>query len=163
MRERMKQQLTHLAIGELVAAAVFWFNYFLFKDSIGTVNTVIPITFALFVLSFILVQGSVFWWILIKRLSKPRFAAPYASKAFGVLSVVDVLMLAVSVLVVVMRYGSLEILITSLAIWILAVLEYVNYYKIRLSYGINPFIVLKYAIQGNLRKSRIAKEIERSL
>ena len=60
MKKLMKQKLTNLATGELVAVLVFWMNFFLLKKWIFTTGALISISFSLFVLSFILIQGSVF-------------------------------------------------------------------------------------------------------
>ena len=60
MKKLMKQKLTSLATGELVAVLVFWMNFFLLKKWILTTGALISISFSLFVLSFILIQGSVF-------------------------------------------------------------------------------------------------------
>ena len=77
MKKPMKQKLVSLATGELVAVLVFWLNFFLLKRWILTTGALISISFSLFVLSFILIQGSVFWWLLIKRISNPRFEARF--------------------------------------------------------------------------------------
>ena len=60
MKKLMKQKLNNLATGELVAVLVFWMNFFLLKKWILTTGALISIFFSLFVLSFILIQGSVF-------------------------------------------------------------------------------------------------------
>ena len=54
-------------------------------------------------------------------------------------------------------------MIISFAIWIFAVIEWVNYYKLQLSYSLNPVVLLKYIIQRKLRKSKIANEIDKSI
>ena len=79
----MKQKLTNLAVGELVAAVVFWINFFLFKKLITTTKSLISIYFSLFILSFILIQESIFWFILIKKISKLGFAAKYTGKIYN--------------------------------------------------------------------------------
>ena len=43
----------------------------------------------------------------------------------------------------------------------IAVIEWVNYYKLQLSYSLNPVVLLKYIMQRKLRRSKIAKEIEK--
>ena len=73
----LKKKLINLASGELVAFLVFWMNFFLLKKWIFTTEGFISISFSLFLLTFILIQGSVFWWILIKRISNPGFAEKY--------------------------------------------------------------------------------------
>ena len=85
--------MTNLAIGELAAAAVFWMNFFIFKRRIVTVKSLIAVSFSLFVLSFILIQGSIFWCILIKRISKQGFAAKYTGKIYNKLKILDVILL----------------------------------------------------------------------
>jgi len=91
----MKQKLVSLATGELVAVLVFWLNFFLLKRWILTTGALISISFSLFVLSFILIQGSVFWWLLIKRISNPRFAERYTGKIYRVLKILDLILLGV--------------------------------------------------------------------
>ncbi|RKJ62532.1 hypothetical protein D7Y06_17110 [Roseburia sp. 1XD42-69] len=42
-----------------------------------------------------------------------------------------------------------------------ALIEWINYYKIRLSYSYNPTILLRHVKNGTLKKSRLAREIEK--
>ena len=157
----MKQKLTNLAVGELVAVVVFWINFFLFKKLIITTKSLISISFSLFILSFILVQGSIFWCILIKRISKPGFAAKYTGKIYNKLKILDVILLCMGVLVIILNYSTFFTMVISFAIWIFAVIEWVNYYKLQLSYSLNPVVLLKYIMQRKLRRSKIANEIEK--
>lgn len=145
-----------------MAVVVFWINFFLFKKLITTTKSLISISFSLFILSFILVQGSIFWCILIKRISKPGFAAKYTGKIYNKLKILDVILLCMGVLVIILNYSTFFTMIISFAIWIFAVIEWVNYYKLQLSYSLNPVVLLKYIIQRKLRKSRIANEIDNS-
>ena len=163
MKKCLKQKLTNLAIGELSAAAVFWMNFFILKKRIVTVKSLIAVSFSLFVLSFILIQGSIFWWILIKRISKPGFAAKYTGKIYNKLKILDVILLCMGVLVIILNYSTFFTMIVSFAIWIFAVIEWVNYYKLQLSYSLNPVVLLKYILQRKLRKSKIANEIDKSI
>ena len=157
----MKQKLTNLAVGELVAVVVFWINFFLFKKLIITTKSLISIPFFLFILSFILIQGSIFWFILIKRISKLGFAAKYTGKIYNKLKILDIILLCMGVLVIILNYSTFFTMIVSFAIWIFAVIEWVNYYKLQLSYSLNPVVLLKYIMQRKLRRSKIAKEIEK--
>ena len=160
----MKQKLTNLAVGELVAVVVFWIDFFLFKKLITTTKFLISISFSLFILSFILIQGSIFWCILIKRISKPGgFAAKYTGKIYNKLKILDVILLCMGVLVIILNYSTFFTMVLSFAIWIFAVIEWVNYYKLQLSYSLNPVVLLKYIIQRKLRKSKIANEIDKSI
>ena len=159
----MKQKLTNLAVGELVAVVVFWIDFFLFKKLITTTKSLISISFSLFILSFILIQGSIFWCILIKRISKPGFASKYTGKIYNKLKILDIILLCMGVLVIILNYSTFFTMVLSFAIWIFAVIEWVNYHKLQLSYSLNPVVLLKYIMQRKLRKSRIANEIDKSI
>ena len=165
MKKPMKQKLTSLATGELVAVLVFWMNFFLLKKWILTTGALISISisFSLFVLSFILIQGSVFWWILIKRISNPRFAERYTGKIYRVLKSLDLILLGVGILIIIFNSSEFPTSIIFLAIWFFAVIEWINYFKWQLSYSLNPAVLLKYILQRKLRKSKIAKEIEKAV
>lgn len=161
LKKRMKQKLINLAVGELVAVTVFWMNFFIFKKLLITAKSLISISFPLFILSFILIQGAVFWCILAKRISKPGFAIKYTGKIYSKLKVLDVILLFVGVLVIILNYSGFLTMLIAFAIWIFALIEWVNYYKLQLSYSLNPLILLKYIMQRKLRKSKIAKEIDK--
>ncbi|RSI10562.1 hypothetical protein [Streptococcus sanguinis] len=163
MKKPMKQKLVSLATGELVAVLVFWLNFFLLKRWILTTGALISISFSLFVLSFILIQGSVFWWILIKRISNPEFAERYTGKIYKVLKILDLILLGVGALIIMLNYSGFPTFIISVAIWFFAVIEWINYFKWQLSYSRNPAVLLKYNLQRKLRKSKIAKEIEKAV
>lgn len=163
MKKLMKQKLTSLATGELVAVLVFWMNFFLLKKWILTTRALISISFSLFVLSFILIQGSVFWLILIKRISNPGFAERYTGKIYKVLKILDLILLGVGALIIIFNSSDFSTFIISVAIWFFAVIEWMNYFKWQLSYSLNPAVLLKYILQRKLRKSKIAKEIEKAL
>ena len=144
-----------------MAVVVFWINFFLFKKLIITTKSLISIPFFLFILSFILIQGSIFWCILIKRISKPGFASKYTGKIYNKLKILDIILLCMGVLVIILNYSTFFTMVLSFAIWIFAVIEWVNYYKLQLSYSLNPVVLLKYIMQRKLRRSKIAKEIEK--
>lgn len=156
MKKLMKRKLTSLATGELVAVLVFWMNFFLLKRWILTTGALISISFSLFVLSFILIQGSVFWWILIKRISNPGFAERYTGKIYRVLKILDLILLGVGTLIIIFNSSDFSTFIISVAIWFFAVIEWMNYFKWQLSYSLNPAVLLKYILQRKLRKSKIA-------
>ena len=125
-------------------------------------KSLISISFSLFILSFILVQRTIFWCILIK-ISKQGFAAKYTGKIYNKLKILNVILLCMGVLVTILNYSTFFTMVISLAIWIFAVIEWVNYYKLQLSYSLNPVVLLKYIMQRKLRKSKIANEIDKSI
>ena len=159
----MKQKLFNLAAGELVSLIVFWINFFIFKKMIIVTNSLGPISFSLFVLSFILVQGAAFWCILIKRISKPRFAVKYTGKIYNVFKAIDQILLCIGLAMIIFNDSKSFSNLISFVIWVFAVFEWINYYKIQLSYSFNPLVLFKFMLKGKLRKSRISKEIDKSL
>lgn len=163
LKRHMKRKLINLAIGELVSVVVFWLNFFVFKELIvTTTKALISISFSLLILSFILMQGAVFWCILIKRLSKPKFGEWCIGRIYNVLKKLDIILLVIGALVIVATYSIAYVMILSFMIWLFAVIEWINYYKLQLSYDINPTVLFKYIRQRKLKKSRIAKEIDKA-
>ena len=158
MKNHLKKTLINLAVGELVAIIMFWTNFFIFKKYITNTTSIIPIIFTLFVLSFILIQGSIFWLVLLKRISNKNFAKTSLGKIYNHLRRLDIILLYLSILILIVNHQTLTTTIISLSIWIFAIIEYLNYYKVRLSY--KPNILINYILHGKIRKSRIAREIE---
>lgn len=158
MKNHLKKTLINLAVGELVAIIMFWTNFFIFKKYITNTTSIIPIIFTLFVLSFILIQGSIFWLVLLKRISNKNFAKTSLGKIYNHLRRLDIILLYLSILILIVNHQTLTTTIISLSIWIFSIIEYINYYKVRLSY--KPNVLINYVLHGKIRKSRIAREIE---
>lgn len=49
-----------------------------------------------------------------------------------------------------------------MAIWLIALIEWINYFHWQLSYSLNPLVLLSKVVKRKLRKSKIAKEIDKS-
>lgn len=162
-KELLKKRLINLASGELAAVLVFWMNFFLLKKWILTTKAFISISFSLFLLTFILVQGSIFWWILIKRISNPRFAEKYTGQIYKILKKLDFILLATGIFVILLNHGEVSTFIIPFSIWMFALIEWVNYFLLQLSYSLNPAVLWRYIRYRKLKKSKIAKEIEKIL
>jgi len=100
---------------------------------------------------------------LIKRISNPGFAEIYTGKIYKILKILDLILLGVGALIIILNYSELCTGIISLAICFFAVIEWINYFKLQLSYSLNPAVLLKYIFHRKLRKSKIAKEIEKAV
>ena len=74
-KEKVRKELVSLCLGELAAVLSFWLCFFLLKNRLGDWNGLISILYPLSLLTFILLQGSIYWAILIRRLSKPQFGS----------------------------------------------------------------------------------------
>lgn len=162
-KELLKKKLINIASGELAAVLVFWMNFFLLKKWILTTKAFISVSFSLFLLTFILIQGSIFWWILIKRISNPGFAEKNTGMIYKILKKLDFILLAVGIFVILLNQGEFSTFIISFSIWMLALIEWTNYYLLQLSYSLNPAVLWRYVRHRKLKKSKIAKEIEKIL
>ena len=162
MRGHIKQKLYSLASGELVALAVFWLNFLLFKKWLTTPQALIAIAYPLLLVSLILLQGSLYWWILIKRLRKPNFAIKQTGPIYGLLRQVDLILLALGMPIILIEFSSWPVSLIAVAIWLFALIEWINYFHWQLSYSLNPLVLLSKVAKRKLRKSKIAKEIDKS-
>lgn len=162
MRGHIKQKLYSLASGELVALAVFWLNFFLFKKWLTTPQALISIAYPLLLVSLILLKGSLYWWILIKRLRKPNFAIKQTGPIYGLLRQVDLILLALGMPIILIEFSSWPVSLIAVAIWLFALIEWINYFHWQLSYSLNPLVLLSKVAKRKLRKSKIAKEIDKS-
>ena len=162
MKGHIKQKLYSLASGELVALAVFWLNFLLFKKYLVSPQALIAITYPLLLVSLILLQGSLYWWILIKRLSKHNFAIKQTGPIYGLLRQIDLILLALGMPIILIEFSSWPVSLIAVAIWLFALIEWINYFHWQLSYSLNPLVFLSKVAKRKLRKSKIAKEIDKS-
>ena len=162
MKGHIKQKLYSLASGELVALAVFWLNFFLFKKYLVTPQALIAIVYPLLLVSLILLQGSLYWWILIKRLSKPNFAIKQTGRIYGLLRQVDLILLVFGIPLILIKISSWPVTLIAIVLWLFALIEWINYFHWQLSYSLKPLVLLNKLAKRKLRKSKIAKEIEKS-
>ena len=162
MRGHIKQKLYSLASGELVALAVFWLNFFLFKKYLVRPQALIAIAYPLLLVSLILLKGSLYWWILIKRLRKPNFAIKQTGPIYGLLRQVDLILLALGMPIILIEFSSWPVTLIAIVLWLFALIEWINYFHWQLSYSLNPLVLLNKVAMRKLRKSKIAKEIDKS-
>ena len=156
---KIKQELTKLWTGELVAVISFWICFYIFKKWLINTKMLISAIYPLTVLSLILIQGSIYWLILLKRLSTPQFAITNTRKVYSILKIVDLILLCLGIPIIILNYVNVTVMISAIFILAFAAIEWINYYKIRLSYSYNPLVLLKRIKNGKLSKSRLAREI----
>jgi len=101
--------------------------------------------------------------ILIKRISNPGFAEKYMGKIYKILKKLDFILLATGIFVILLNHGEFFAFIISFSIWMFALIEWVNYFLLQLSYSLNPAVLWRYIRNRKLKKSKIAKEIEKIL
>ena len=150
-KEKVRKELMSLCLGELTAVLSFWLCFFLLKNRLGDWNSLATILY--------LLQGSIYWAILIRRLSKPQFGNGNVPKIYGGFRILDLLLLISGFPFIVWNTQSFQVAILATLIQLFALIEWVNYYLLRLSYSLNPLVLWKRITKGKLEKSRIAKEL----
>ena len=158
-KEKVRKELMSLCLGELTAILSFWFCFFLLKNQLGDWNSLATILYPLSLLTFILLQGSIYWAILIRRLSNPQFGSRSVPKLYGGFRILDLVLLISGFPFIVWNTQSFQVTILATLIQFFALIEWVNYFLVRLSYSLNPLVLWKRITKGNLEKSRIAKEL----
>ena len=158
-KEKVRKELVSLCLGEFTAVLSIWFCFFLLKNRLGDVNSLVTILYPLSLLTFILLQGSIYWAILIRRLSKPQFGSENVPKLYGLLRILDLVLLISGFPFIVWNAQSVLVTILATLIQLFALIEWVNYFLLRLSYSLNPLVLWKRITKGKLEKSKIAKEL----
>ena len=158
-KEKVRKELVSLCLGEFTAVLSFWFCFFLLKNRLGDVNSLVTILYPLSLLTFILLQGSIYWAILIRRLSKPQFGSGNVPRVYGGLRILDLVLVIAGFPFIVWNTQSVQVAIIAALTQLFALIEWVNYFLVRLSYSLNPLVLWKRITKGKLEKSRIAKEL----
>lgn len=158
-KEKVRKELVYLCLGEFTAVLSFWFCFFLLKNRLGDENSLVTILYPLSLLTFILLQGSIYWAILIRRLSNPQFGSGSVPKLYGDFRILDLVLLILGFPFIVWNTQSVQVTILATLIQLFALIEWVNYFLVRLSYSLNPLVLWKRITKGKLEKSRIAKEL----
>ena len=158
-KEKVRKVLVSLCLGEFTAVLSFWLCFFLLKNRLGDWNSLATILYPLSLLTFILLQGSIYWAILIRRLSNPQFGSRSVPKLYGGFRILDLVLLISGFPFIVWNTQSFQVTILATLIQLFALIEWVNYYLVRLSYSLNPLVLWRRITKAKLEKSRIAKEL----
>ncbi len=163
-RELLKKELKRLAICEVMAIPNFWVVYIAWwlvfvEIGEGFIHTLI-IIYPLTILSFILLQGSIYWWICLRRIDKKKVSEkiPYV---YSKLKIVNLFLVIIYIPIFLMIKVSINYRVIGIFIYIFSILEYINYFFIRISYK-NPLHFFANFKKGKFPKSQIVKEIEKS-
>ncbi|WP_139689952.1 hypothetical protein [Streptococcus oralis] len=156
---KVRKKLVSLCLGEFTAVLSFWFCFFLLKNRLADWNSLVTVLYPLSLLTFILLQGSIYWAILIRRLSKPQFGSGTVPKLYGGLRILDLVLLISGFPFIFWNIQSFQVAILAMLIQLFALIEWVNYFLVRLSYSLNPLVLWKRITKRKLEKSRIAKEL----
>jgi hypothetical protein len=154
---RLRRRLLNLGSGELVAALVFaWLSYFASRDDPpGRIG--LPL--ATVGLILVLIEGGCFW--LLARSWVPRGRMPRAmARIYLTLRWATPLILVLSAVGLAMRWPSLpQVRILGVMAVSLGVIEYVNYFILRVSYPVATW----WRDVRRLRQPRLIRDVRRGL
>ncbi|MFT4417005.1 hypothetical protein ACLM5H_24385 [Fredinandcohnia humi] len=166
MKSKVEKKLFYLMTGEFVASVLFailWVVYIPLFDWSAEYLTSFPPIYAFFVLEFILLQGSLYWYLKWKRIKKKE--ASHLSlrqlKIFSYFKRVNFLLVGVGLIVLlyqVTQYSSG--LYWFLFLYGFAAVEHINYYHVRLSYQ-SIEEIQEFIKQKGLRPSILARELKK--
>ena len=158
-KEKVRKELVSLCLGEFTAVLSLWFCFFLLKNRLADWNSLVTILYPLSLLTFILLQGSIYWAILIRRMSNPQFGSGSVPKLYAGFRTLDLVLLISGFPFIVWNTQSFQVATIATLIQLFALIEWINYFLVRLSYSLNPLVLWKRITKGKLEKSRIAKEL----
>ena len=148
---RLKKQLLNLAIGEFAALLTFIFVYRLLDLGMASL-----VAFSYLIL--ILLQGSVYWfyrYMLIvnkKRVNQRMIGLLKFLRRLNM-----IVLVAISIVIPIIRSSNKDLMI-AIGLFLFGMIEYINYYWYRLSYGKSGFNI-RILLNTGLQKSSINKLI----
>ncbi|MGW8428165.1 hypothetical protein ACWGJQ_22210 [Peribacillus simplex] len=164
MQKRVKRKLFHLYTGELMATVIFavlWVSFLMQHDWTDSYLTSFSSVYAFVLLEFILLQGSLYWFLKWKRAKENDYAhLPYTQlRIFLFFKRVNLFLIATGIVVFFYQLKAVESgIYWYLFLYVFAIIEHINYYHFRLSYQ-SPDEMKELIRQRGLRKSILAKEL----
>lgn len=151
--KNLKKRLLNLAIGEFTAICAFIFVFIQLQMGIASI-----LGFSYLII--ILLQGSLYWLYRYILLIKKESHSLNAIRILIVLRQLNMISaLVISVLIHVVNSDIKDLLI-AISLFLFGIIEYINYYWYRLSYGKTGFNI-RILLGTKLRKSSINKLISK--
>ena len=168
----MEKRLSYLYSGELSATILFIFVSYYVDRAFPNLQLYSLYSFwiSFFLLEFLLLQGTIYWYSKLKRLRIENISMTpvWIVRLLKRLKLINIILVFVSIVMFVIDflqfYSSLPIkgLIIAAFIYIFAVLEFINYFYIQLSY--DNISDIKYLLKTKkLKQSCIRKDFQRIL
>ena len=150
--DKLKKRLLNLFIGEFAAACMFVYVYISSNlIRIGNANLI-----AFLYLIFILLQGSIYWFYKYRLIVKRRHPSLTTVKFLRILRQLNMIIAISIVILIPIVSANYNGLLIAIAILLFGIIEYINYYWYRLSYGKSGFNI-KLLLNKKLQKSSINK------
>ena len=170
MKKKIEKRLCYLYSGETASIICFLIVFYFFNLTYPQFQLSILSSFivSFFLLLFILGQGSVYWFIKWRRL-KQMGTADIPNKLLLYLKITKkvnlfTLMFIPVLFVIDYQVRSLDVsligLLISIFVYLFAVLEYINYFHVQLSYD-NKSDLLWLLRTKKLKRACLSKEFER--
>ncbi|ANS79027.1 hypothetical protein SGUI_1631 [Serinicoccus hydrothermalis] len=133
-RRELLRRYRSLGLGELVAAAVFVVLAAAVLQPRWSGRDWATLWWGLGPLVLVLVQAGVYW-LLARSWVGTGTMPTRPARAYRAFRILDPLLLAVGIVVIVVRGGDdAGALVLTLGVWLFAVVEFVNYFVVRLAY-----------------------------
>ncbi|MFS0821957.1 hypothetical protein [Bacillus sp. 1P02SD] len=165
MKELAQKKLYRLWTGELAAAILFpilWLFYIPTFEWSNEYLTTFPHIFAFCILEIILFQGSYYWYVKWKRLKKGEQSSLTNKQLalFRIFKISNLVLLVIGLPVLVYQATFSKGLYWYLFLYGFAMIEYINYYHIRLSY-MSVEEIKEFIRQKGFRDSILAREMKK--
>lgn len=165
---KVKRKLFGLWTGELTAALLFaalWIGYLNGFSHLAFYLTTFSSVYAFIILEFILLQGSLYWfmkWMRVSRKEDSHLPSSYI-QLFLLFKKMNKILLTLGLGVLIYHYMQLGVkgLAFFLGLYAFAWIEYINYYVIRLSYQ-SPSEIKEFFEQKGFKRSILAREIDKN-
>ena len=148
---KLKKQLLNLTIGEFAALCTFIFVY-------KSLNLGMASLIAFLYLIIILLQGSMYWFYRYILIIKRKTFSFKSVKFFRVLKQINIILIMIISIIIPIIKSSNKDLLCAIGLFLFGIIEYINYYCYRLSYGKSGFNI-KILLNTKLQKSSINKLI----
>ena len=150
---RLKKQLFNLGIGEFAALCTFIFVYKLLSLGISSL-----IAFSYLII--ILLQGSMYWFFRYTLIVKRKTFSRKSVKFLSVLRQLNIILIVmISIMIPIVKSGNKDLLF-AIGLFLFVLVEYINYFWYRLSYGKSGFNI-RILWNTKLKKSSINKLISK--
>jgi hypothetical protein len=170
LRINIEKRLSYLYTGESMAVVGFIIVSFLLNRTYPTLQLYSLASFwvSFFLLEFLLVQGSMYWYAKWKRLKKENISVTpiYVVKRLKKLKKWNIGLIIISPLLFVIDilkwypYMPISGLSISVFIYVFSILEYINYFHIQLSY--DNLSDIRYLLKTKrLKQASLTKDFER--
>ena len=135
-KENIIKKLNSLFLSELAASISFIFAYFMWRNSWNADLALIDYI-SFYILIFILLQGSYFWFYLRRKISGKRHFKKIFDSVYSLLKYLNLVLILCIYISNVFTSGYL---VMNLFCLTFSLIEYINYFFVRLSYPINEFL-----------------------